>query len=237
MSVSEKSNDYCFEKYFKIPDSFFYDISPDEKEQLCENHTCHIYNRHDMIFRKGEKPEGLMCMVRGKAKIIKEGVSAREQIIRMASPPGFIGYRALFAGEPYRSSAIALEESLVCEINRNILFSIMENKSKLTLRILKLLALELGFTCDRIVSLTQKHTRGRLAESLLILIDMYGYEEDNRTIKVSLQREDIATLSNMTTSNAIRTLSEFTSENIIGLNKKKIIVLDKCKLERISKTG
>ena len=94
------------------------------------------------------------------------------------------------------------------------------------------------FMYDTMINtLTQKHIRGRLAESLLFLLDTYGTEEDNITIKVYLSREDVANLSNMTTSNAIRTLSAFAAENVIGISGRKIKILDLKKLDKISELG
>ena len=79
--------------------------------------------------------------------------------------------------------------------------------------------------------------RGRLVESLLLLKDKYGFEHDGTTLKVYLSREDIANLSNMTTSNAIRTLSTFANEKVIAIDGRKIKILDAHRLERISKLG
>jgi CRP-like cAMP-binding protein len=76
-----------------------------------------------------------------------------------------------------------------------------------------------------------------LAESLLILRDTYGFEADGRTIRVSMSREDIANLSNMTTSNAIRTLSTLASEGIIEIAGRRISIIDASQLERISELG
>jgi CRP-like cAMP-binding protein len=102
---------------------------------------------------------------------------------------------------------------------------------------LKEMALELGFSNQRTVNLTQKHIRGRLAESLVFLVDTFGYEDDGQTIKVYLSREDIANLSSMTTSNAIRTLSTFANEELIQLEGRKIKILDFDILIRISEQG
>ena len=96
---------------------------------------------------------------------------------------------------------------------------------------------ELGFANIRTVTLTQKHIRGRLAESLILLADKYGFEHDNTTLRVYLSREDIANLSNMTTSNAIRTLSTFANEKLITIDGRKIKILDLYRLDRISKLG
>ena len=65
----------------------------------------------------------------------------------------------------------------------------------------------------------------------------YGYEADGCTLKICLTREDLANLSNMTTANAIRTLSNFATEGIVGLNGKKIKIIDKEKLEQINNQG
>jgi CRP-like cAMP-binding protein len=70
-----------------------------------------------------------------------------------------------------------------------------------------------------------------------MLRDTYGYEEDGKTINVSLSREDIAHLSNMTTSNAIRTLSGLASEGDIEIKGKKIRILNTTNLEYISELG
>jgi CRP-like cAMP-binding protein len=52
-----------------------------------------------------------------------------------------------------------------------------------------------------------------------------------------LSREDIASLSNMTTSNAIRTLSNLASEGVIGIQGKKIRILESVNLEHICELG
>jgi CRP-like cAMP-binding protein len=99
------------------------------------------------------------------------------------------------------------------------------------------LSIDLGIADKRAVSLTQKHIRGRLAESLIFLRDNYGVEEDGATISIYLSREDLANLSNMTTSNAIRTLSTFANEKIIAMDGRKIKIIDEDQLRKISKIG
>ncbi len=105
------------------------------------------------------------------------------------------------------------------------------------MNIIKSFASELGFTRFRTVTLTQKHIRGRLAESLILLRDIYGFEDEKNTLNIHLSREDLASFSNMTTSNAIRTLTTFTKEKLIEVEGRKIRLLDEESLERISRLG
>ena len=212
-------------------------LNKKEKEILIQHHTFAHYNKGDVLFSDGEKSHGLICLTTGKVKIFKVGVGDREQILRLVKPLEFIGYRALFSDSPYSASAVALEDSSICIFEKDSFIRIVKKNNDLALKFMKILAEELGFSNNRAASLTQKHIRGRLAESLIILRDTYGLEADGKTIKVYLSREDIAHLSNMTTSNAIRTLSIFASEDIIELEGRKILILDAHKLEKISELG
>jgi CRP-like cAMP-binding protein len=222
---------------FNAPDSLFSKLTKEDKDFLMANTECRSYKKNELVFLENTKPAGLICLSEGKVKIFKEGAGGRDQIVRLSRPGGFIGYRALFAGQNYSASAVAIENSVACTIEKNALFTVMKNDPNFTFGILKSLATELGFSNMRTVSLTQKHIRGRLAESLLFLIDTYGYYDDGCTIKALLSREDIASLSNMTTSNAIRTLSTFASERVISLEGRRIKVLDLKMLQKISNMG
>ncbi len=217
--------------------SVFADLPAEEKQKLARNQSSRMFRKGELIYREGEIPNGILCLAQGKVKIIKEGVSGREQIIRLARPVGFIGYRAFFADEPYQATAIALEDSVVCLFNRDEILAMLKNRPDLTLKILKTMAAELGRSDSRTVNLTQKHIRGRLAESLLFLINTYGYEPDGQTIRAYLSREDLANLSNMTTSNAIRTLSQFAAEGVIVVDGRRISVTDQAGLGKISELG
>lgn len=219
------------------PHSLLSELNSSAKAKIIATTVCTTYKKGELIYKEGEQPSGLHCLLTGKVKIFKDGIGGRQQIVRMANPIGFIGYRAFFAEEIHIASAEALEESIVCRIKTELILEIVRNTPDLAMSIIRALATDLGFSHRRTVTLTQKHIRGRLAEALLVLKDTYGYENDNRTLKICLTREDIANLSNMTTANAIRTLSNFATEGIVELDGKKIIITDKEKLEQINSMG
>ncbi len=225
------------EKCIDSQNSIFKVLNQREKELLTKHRICTNYKKGEIIFREGDRPSGLICLCEGKVKVFKEGVGGREQIIRMAKPIGFIGYRAMFAGDNYISSALAIEDCEICMIEKEILIKLIKSNSDLALEFINTFAIELGFSNNRTVTLTQKHIRGRLAESLLFLKDTFGYEEDKATIKVYLSREDLANLSNMTTSNAIRTLSSFATEKVLAIDGRRLKILNLKELSKISELG
>ena len=226
-----------FESQFKGENCIFNLLKPDEKAILEKNLDVTRYKKNDFVYREGEMPIGMQYLKEGMVKLIKEGIGGREQIIRMIPKDGLIGYRSLLAKEPHNGTTIAIEDSEIITISPDILYNVLLHNYDFSLALLKDLATELGFSHYRTVSLTQKHIRGRLAESILLLIEKYGFEHDQKTLRVYLSREDLANLSNMTSSNAIRTLSIFAGEKVIAMDGRKIKVLSLEKLERISKQG
>lgn len=230
-------DNFGFESQFKGENCIFNLLTSDEMSVLKANSSISGFRKNDYIFREGDAPVGMQYLKAGKVKMIKEGISGREQIIRMFTENGLISYRSLLAGEPHNGTAIAIEDSEIVTIPPFILYNVLLKNSNFALALLKDLALELGHSNNRTISLTQKHIRGRLAESILFLKEKYGFENDSLTLKVYLSREDLASLSNMTASNAIRTLSTFASEKIISIDGRKIKITDLSKLEKISKQG
>jgi CRP-like cAMP-binding protein len=230
-------DNFGFESQFKGENCIFNLLTSDEMSVLKANSSISGFRKNDYIFREGDAPAGMQYLKAGKVKMIKEGISGREQIIRMFTENGLISYRSLLAGEPHNGTAIAIEDSEIVTIPPFILYNVLLKNSNFALALLKDLALELGHSNNRTISLTQKHIRGRLAESILFLKEKYGFENDSLTLKVYLSREDLASLSNMTASNAIRTLSTFASEKIISIDGRKIKITDLSKLEKISKQG
>lgn len=212
-------------------------LTESERDILRHNARIVHFKKNDLIYQEEDTPKELMCLFSGKVKIIKSGVGGRNQIIRIIRPVQYFGYRAYFAREKYVTAAMAFESCTVCMIPMELIEKFLRKNGMLALFFINMLSVDLGIADQRVVNLTQKHVRGRLAESLLALKESYGLEEDGATINIYLAREDLASLSNMTTSNAIRTLSNFVNERIIAIDGRKIKIIDEDSLHKISRLG
>lgn len=212
-------------------------LDSDEKRRIIDAFTLHNFKKNQIIYAERDQPENLWILLKGKVKIFKDGFGGRTQILRLIRPVQYFGYRAYFANEPYVSSAGAFEASTLGSLPMDLVKELMQQNNKLTWFFIHELSRNLGGSDTKIVNLTQKHIRGRLAEALMVLRDNYGYEDDDSTLRIYMGREDLANLSNMTTSNAIRTLSLFVSEKIITVDGRRIRILNEQLLRQISKFG
>lgn len=219
----------------------FWDVlTTEQKIYLQSNLSLQHFKKNEIIHQEGDIPTHMMILIRGKVKIYKTGVGGRTQIIRMLKPFEYFGYRAIFAANNYHgynTNACAFEPCSIYMIPAEVISNLIKQNALLAFNFIQRLANDLGASDARTVSLTQKHIRGRLAEALLFLKNNYGLEPDGKTISIAMCREDLANMSNMTTSNAIRALSSFASEGIITLLGRKIIIEKEDELKRIDKLG
>jgi CRP-like cAMP-binding protein len=206
--------------------SVFNVLEVDQLNEMFIYKSCSTYKKGQYIFAENGLPAGLFCINNGKIKISKTGFDGKEQIIRLAKSGDIVGYRALIANERYASSAVTLEDASICIIDKAYFFKSLETNPKLLFEVVKKMSRDLKEAEDHIVSLSQKNVRERMAEALLFLKATYGYEEDNKTINVSLTREEIADYVGTSTESCIRLLSEFNQDKMIALKGKKISIIN-----------
>jgi len=212
-------------------------LTPQEHSQVLQEMQVRVFRKNESIYREGDTPSHLLCLISGKVKIYKDGVGGRAQIVRVMNAVEYFGYRAAFSDENYVTAAAAFETSIIASIPMDLIRQLIMRNPQLAWFFMRRLAIALGRSDARTVNLTQKHIRGRLAESILFLKESYGVNEDGCTLNACLSREDMANLSNMTTSNAIRTLSVFAQEKLISLDGRKIKILNELALQKISQKG
>lgn len=211
-------------------------LTDEERHMFASLISVERYRKNEVIYHEGDCPDRLLCLHSGQVKIFRDGVSGRSLINRVLRPVQYFGYRAFMAGEPYATAAAAFGDSIVITVPISVVNEVMKSNCQVCNFFIRSLAVDLGAADRRIVSLTQKHVRGRLAESLLSLLEVYGLEEDGATLGLRPSREDLASMSNMTASNAIRTLYSFAQEGLVEINGRCIRLLDLNSLRIVSQS-
>lgn len=208
--------------------SLFGDLCAIEVNQLNFDKSCAFYKKNQPIFIEGSFPRGVFCINKGKVKVFARGDEGKEQIIHIAKEGEILGFRAMFSGEPYKVAASTLEECNICFIPKENFLSMIDENPTLRNGIMRELSKELGERAIFITNLAQKSVRERLAFALLILDDIYGEE------LINLTREDMANFVGTATETLIRLLKDFKEEGMIEIHTRKLEILDKEKLLKIS---
>lgn len=214
--------------------SFLKDCTPEQREKISQVKTCSHYKKGENIFYEGNIPLGIYCISKGVIKLVRTNHDGKEQILRFAQAGEFLGYRALIADEPLVATAVCVEDTVSCFIPRKAFMELLDENAQVSKSLLKSLSHELGVVEERIQSMAQKSVRERLAETLLFLQTTFSNEQNQDVISITLPREDIANIVGTATETVIRLLSDFKSDKLIELEGKKIRILNKKGLEKIS---
>jgi len=232
----EHSGNNCMNCRLK-QDSLFSGLNVNELVVLNQNRYTLSFKAGEIICKTGCKPPGLICLTTGKVKITRFGQNGEEQIVAFKKPADFIEFRSIMLDVQSPVTAIALEDCNVCVIDKKDLYTVVQNNNGLAFKFIRYFANESKNAENRLICLTQKHMRSRLADALLHLFDTFGTKSDRVTIDVSLKRTELAGLSNMSTANAIRFLSTFSKERLIEINRRQIKILNLKALKAISLSG
>ena len=136
-------------------------LTPEEKKKVSEVFVVRQFKKNQIIYAEHDTPEYLYCLLTGKAKMYKDGIGGRQQILRLYRPIQYFGYRAYFAGEPYVSSVAAVEAASIGIIPMDLVKEIIDENIQVAWFFIHELSRNLGGSDTKIVNLTQKHIRGR----------------------------------------------------------------------------
>jgi CRP-like cAMP-binding protein len=223
---------FC-EKCALETNSIFKHLTKDEAEKLNFEKDFRHYKRGDVLYHEGNRISGIYCVNSGIIKVFKTGLDGKEQIIRFAKSGEVIAYRSVLSNETACTTSKVIEDCTVCFIPSEILITFIKTNSNFAFELLKLTCEELGEANSYITDIAQKTVRERLAEVLIQLVNDFGLD-DQKYLKISLTREELANIVGTATESVIRLLSEFKADKYVELTGRKIRILNSKGLEKIS---
>jgi len=191
------------------------------------------FKKHDIICKQGTEVTHALFLVRGSAKLYIEGLNNRSIILYILKPPAYIGLLSFFESPFYFYTVSALEESEVCFIELGLVRKLYLENHELLLSLNKAFGKSVSNIMKKIISLNQKQIRGRIAENLIYLSEIY----DNHRFHLNLSRKEIGEMVAISEENTVRLLSELAKENIISVRGKEIEILDMPLLKKICEVG
>lgn len=177
----------------------------------------------ETLFSAGEQPLGFFSVNSGLMKIESTSAQGNSLTLRVVGPGGAIGYRSLFADQPYKATAVAVEDSSLCFIPKNLLFEILRKHPAATLNLLCHISKDLGQAESKWVDQIEKAAAGRVAEALLFLSDQFTHDH--------WTRKEIAQWAGTTTETVIRTLAQFEKQGMIDQKDRQIRILNRLDLK------
>lgn len=208
-------------------------LNKEELLRMAECKTSYTIKKGEPIFEEGEVTNGIYCIKDGVCKLSKLSDNGKDQIVKLVKPGELLGQRSMISDEPANLSAVALEDMEVCFIPRSEVMQFFTQNNQFSMNVMSTICDDLKGADDHMVNMAQKTVRQRLAETLIYLEDTFGKNDDG-TLRIQLSREELAGMIGTATESCIRLLSELNKSDYIELIGKKIKIVDKNKLKRLS---
>lgn len=213
----------------------FEDTFINKMNKVMKDYESISYKKGQILFNEGNLPRGVYFVESGIVKIYKYGIDGKEQIIKLAKYGDMIGYKSILTNDRYNVSAAILEEAQLTFVPREDFLELFRNDEEISEKVTQLLCADLAEVEKKMVAMAYKPVRGRLAETLLSLDQVYENPKQPKgsVIKIKLSREDLANLIGTAKETVIRLLSEFKAENLISTEGRIIKIIDAPGLLRI----
>lgn len=205
---------------------------PEWKELIAAKKKTIRFKKGELIFREGEKINGIYFLFTGAVKVHKQWVDEKELIIRFVKEGDIFGHRGLGTTDIYSVSATALVESKACFISSEFLEATLKTDHMFTYRLMQFYVSELQKAEMRMRNLALMEVKQRIVETLLELQDVFGAGKDGY-ITVPVTRQDIASYSGTTYETVFKFLKTLTDSKMIAASGKSLKINNRKKLESI----
>lgn len=197
---------------------------PDATDLIQKTKVTCRFKAGQVIFYADNDPLGIFTIQSGLVKLEVTSSSGAAHTLRMMGPGAALGYRSLFANEPYHASAIAVEDCELCFISKADIMNVFTKHPELALKLLSHISKDLRIAEEKWMGQMDKGAAERIAEALLFLQDHFLHQ--------NWTRREIAQWAGTTPETVIRTLAQFEKEGLIDqTDGRSIRILEKEKLK------
>ncbi len=198
---------------------YFKSLNDDVMEEVGSLFREEAYEAGENIFLEGDKSKGIYFVLEGTVKVYKSSKDGREQILKLIYPGDSFNDVTVFVKDVNPASADAVTAAKIYILSRENIIDLIYKYPEISLNIIRSMAEKLRYLTSTIEDLSLKHVQERIAKILLL------FEGKKLSQKI------IADIAGTAREVVSRALKDFASKNIIKLDKRDIIILDKKKLE------
>jgi CRP/FNR family cyclic AMP-dependent transcriptional regulator len=200
-----------------------------ETEMQCIDHlSAHrFYNKNEMIIFEGEPESRFSVLLQGRVKISRFTEEGKEAIYSFLGEGEFFGESCVFQDQIWASSVVSLEPVHTLNIYRDDLLRMMQQIPLLNINLLREMTVRLRRRNAQIKSLTTHNATGKVASTLLRLVDDLGISGAGRIEIENLPtHRDIANMIGTSRETISRVMRNLRQSGYIRKENGRLIICD-----------
>jgi CRP-like cAMP-binding protein len=184
--------------------------------------------KQEILFQKGDTPEGLHVVIMGQIKLALPSAQGGEKVVHMAGPGATFGEAVVFLDKPYPVNAQATQESLILLISKNEILRALDSNPLFARKMLASLSMRLHELIDDMETCTLRSSMQR------VVCYLSHIAPDNTSLIYSVQldtsKQTIASQLNLAPETFSRVLGQLSEAGIIEVKGRSIKVLNRSRL-------
>ena len=187
---------------------------------------------NEVLFHKGDQPEGMHVVVMGQMKLALPSAQGVEKIVHMSGPGSTFGEAVVFLDKPYPVSGQAMSEGLILLVSKRVLIEAMDANSMLCRKMLASLSSRLHELLGDMESCTLRSSMQRVVCFLVQSAPADG--STSFDIVLTASKQNLASQMNLAPETFSRALGNLTEKGLIKVKGRTITVIDRELLSQFS---
>ncbi|MBK9153072.1 MAG: Crp/Fnr family transcriptional regulator [Chloracidobacterium sp.] len=213
---------------------FFCHLPEDVLKKFGSLKITHAYPKGTVLFIEGQEANGIYVLCEGKIKLTTYSEDGRSMILRVAEPGEALGLSASVAGHDYECTAQAITDCQVNFVRTSDLLRFFAEHSEAAFNAIRDLSVVYHKAHLKVCSLgLASSVSDKLARLLLDWFEHSAELREGTAFSMEFTHEEIAEMIGTSRETVTRLLKIFRTQQLITLEKSKLFIPDRRRLEAV----
>jgi len=205
---------------------YFARLNEDVLAELSRFALARRFGRGDVLFLEGALNDGLYLLRSGRVRIYKTSSEGREQVLAIVGPGESFNEVPVFDDGPNPASAQALDDSEAYLLQKADIQALLRRSPSFAAAVVQTFASRLRQLAGLIEDLSFRHVTGRVVKIILT--------QDAASPAGRLTQQQTAAMAGTAREVVGRVLKSLEQEGIVRVERGRVVVLDRARLEELA---
>jgi len=205
----------------------FQDLNDEELLHVNEIAITRRYPKKTAVFTEGSEKEAIYLIQDGLVKTYKTDENGHEHIVSFLKKGEMFPHTGLFNASPYPATAETIVESQLIAIPVRKFEGLVMRMPSIALKIMCVMGDKIKELQEKLQMLSEQDIKNRILSFLLLLAEQHGHTKESEiTIFLPVTHQEIANCVGSTRETVNRFLNQLNKEDLLEVDRSRIIVKD-----------